>query len=190
MAMPDAASSAAEATADIWRLDPTRSAVEFWAPTAWGLMTVKGRFERFDGTLDLRSETVRLTVEADSLDTKIAARDRHLRSADFFDVERHPVVQFVSDRVERRDGLLRVGGRLHAAGQSVPLELDVRLRDVDGELEIDAVTHVDHRELGMTASPLRMIRAPSKALVQGILVPAGAEFSVSRPTSDEVVGAT
>ena len=39
-----------------WRIDPARSSVEFRTPTLWGLATVKGRFERYDGTLDLQRE--------------------------------------------------------------------------------------------------------------------------------------
>jgi YceI-like domain len=53
-----------------WRLDPARSSVEFHVRHFYGLVTVKGRFERFEGTLDLRSTpAVQLTIEADSLDT-------------------------------------------------------------------------------------------------------------------------
>ena len=71
-----------------WRLDPTRSHVEFHTPTLWGLMTVKGRFERYHGTLDLRQQpAIELTIEAASLDTNNNIRDKHLRSGDFFDVE-------------------------------------------------------------------------------------------------------
>ena len=48
-----------------WRIDPTRSQVEFRTPTFWGLITVKGRFENYDGTLDLRHEpAVELTIDA------------------------------------------------------------------------------------------------------------------------------
>ena len=46
-----------------WRLDPARSSVEFEVPHFYGLVTVKGRFERYEGTLDLRSEpAVELTM--------------------------------------------------------------------------------------------------------------------------------
>jgi hypothetical protein len=59
----------------------------------------------------------------------------------------------------------------HAAGKSVPLQRDATLRPVDGELEVEAATHADHRELGMTWSPLGILRAPSKLIVRGRLVP-------------------
>ncbi len=155
-----------------WRLDPARSSVEFEVPHFYGLVTVKGKFERYEGTLDLRSEpAVELTIEADSLDTKQGRRDRHLRSADFFDVEHHPEVRFVSDAAALDGERLTVHGRLDAAGKAIPLELDATLRHLDGELEIEAVTEADHRRLGMTWSPLGILRTPSKLIVRGRLIP-------------------
>ena len=56
---------------------------------------------------------------------------------------------------------------LLAAGKHVPLELDATVRVVDGELEVEDVTHADHRELGITWSPLGILRAPSKLIVRG-----------------------
>ena len=157
-----------------WRLDPTRSSVEFHVRHFYGLMTVKGQFERYEGTLDLRSEpAVQLTIDADSLDTKLKRRDEHLRSADFFDVEHHAQVQFISDRATLEGEELKVHGQLHAAGRTIPLELDATLHYVDGGLEVQAVTHADHRELGMTWSPLGIIRAPTKLIVRGRLVAEG-----------------
>jgi polyisoprenoid-binding protein YceI len=100
----------------------------------------------------------------------MAKRDVHLRSKDFFDVEHHPQVRFVSDDVSRDGDKLTVRGQLHAAGRQIPLTLDATVREVDGELEIEAVTHADHRELGMTWSPLGLLRAPSKLMVRGRLV--------------------
>jgi polyisoprenoid-binding protein YceI len=160
----------AELVTGAWRLDPARSSVEFHVPHFWGLITVKGHFERYEGTLDLQSQpAVQLTIEADSLDTGNRKRDQHLRSADFFDVERHPQVQFVSDSAVLNGDTLKVLGRLHAAGNSIPLELDATVQAVDGELQIEAVTHAVHRELGMTWSPLGMARPYSKLIVKGRL---------------------
>src|SRR3954447_18203950 len=163
--------SAESITDSAWRLDPTRSSVEFHVRHLWGLITVKGHFSAYEGTLDLSAEpTVELTIEADSLDTKHAKRDKHLRSADFFDVECHPQVRFVSDGVRLNGDALAVRGRLHPAGQQIPLELHATVREIGGELEIEATTEVDHRELGMTWSPLGLLRAPSKLIVRGRLV--------------------
>ena len=111
-----------------------------------------------------------LTIQAASLDTKMAKRDKHLRSGDFFDVEQHPQVRFVSETAELHGDTLTVHGQLHAAGRQLPLALDATLREIDGELEIEAVTHADHRDLGMTWSPLGILRAPSTLIVRGRLV--------------------
>ena len=154
-----------------WRVDPARSSVAFETPTLWGLVTVKGRFERYDGTLDLRhAPGVELTIEAASLNTHNQIRDKHLRSANFFDAENHPEVRFVSDSATLDGEQLKLRGRLSVAGTSVPLELDARLRRAGDELEVDATTFADHRALGMTHSTLGMIRSPSKLIVHGRLV--------------------
>ena len=172
MSATDQITSPATASATgTWRLDPTRSSVEFHVRHFYGLMTVNGRFADYEGTLDLSAEpAVELTIQAASLDSKLAKRDTHLRSGDFFDVERHPQVRFVSDRAELTGQKLVVRGRLKAAGKQLPLELTATVREIDGELEIDASAHADHRELGMTWSPLGILRAPSTLIVRGRLV--------------------
>jgi len=162
--------SPAQISDGAWRLDPARSSVAFHVRHFYSLMTVKGEFADYDGTLDLRATpAVELTIQAASLDTKLAKRDAHLRSSDFFDVERHPQVRFVSDSAGLDGETLHVSGQLHAAGRQIPLELDARVREVDGGLEIEAITEADHRELGMTWSPLGILRASSKLIVRGRL---------------------
>ena len=154
-----------------WRLDPARSSVAFHVRHFYGLMTVKGEFADYEGTLDLSATpAVELTIQAASLNTKQAKRDEHLRSEDFFDVNHHPQVRFISDSASLDGDTLRVRGQLHAAGRQIPLELDATVREMGGELEIEAVTDADHRELGMTWSPLGILRAPSKLIVRGHLV--------------------
>ena len=129
----------------------------------YGLITVKGGFADYEGALDLDAEpAVELAIRAASLDTKLAKRDTHLRSGDFFDVARHPQVRFVSDHAQLTGEKLVVRGRLEAAGRELALELTATVRGIDGELEIDASTHADHRELGMTWSPLGILRAPTR----------------------------
>jgi polyisoprenoid-binding protein YceI len=162
---------AAPITPGAWRPDPPRSSVAFYVRHFYGLMTVKGEFADYEGTLDLgATPAVELTIQATSLDTKLAKRDKHLRSEDFFDVERHPQVRFISDRAAFDGDTLRAHGQLHAAGRQIPVQLDATVRELDGELEIEAVTEADHRELGMTWSPLGILRAPSKLIVRGPLV--------------------
>jgi polyisoprenoid-binding protein YceI len=154
-----------------WRLDPERSGIEFRVPNFWGLAGVKGRFGRYHGTLALsESPAVQLTIEAHSVNTDNARRDAHLRSADFFGVEQHPQVRFVSERATLSGDRLQVRGSLEAAGGSVSLGLDATLRRDGDELVIEAAGRVDQRELGMTWSPLAVVRHPTRLAVHGRLV--------------------
>jgi polyisoprenoid-binding protein YceI len=157
--------------AGTWRLDPARSSVEFHVRHFYGAMTVKGRFDRYQGSLDLSGRpAVELVIEADSLDTRVKPRDRHLRADDFFDVANHPQVRFEADAATLDGNALKARGRLHAAGKQIPLHVDATVTPVDGEFEIEATALADHRELGMTWSPLGILRAPSKLIVRGRLV--------------------
>jgi polyisoprenoid-binding protein YceI len=163
----------AKTMAGTWQLDPARSRVEFRVPHLWGLASVDGHFENYRGRLDLSSEpAIELTIAATSLETGNSRRDEHLRSPAFFAAEAHPQVRFVSDAVAVHGEALRVRGRLSARGASIPLELEAKLRHVDGELVIEAATTAPHRELGMTFSPLRMIGPRSHLKLTGYLVSA------------------
>ncbi len=146
-----------------WTIDPAESTVEFAAKSFWGLMTVRGRFDRFDGSFEAGPDGIKieLTVDGDSLNTGNAKRDEHLRSADFFGIADHPEVRFTSTRVSYAgDGVLHVHGELEAAGAVVPVELDATLRETGGGLEVEATTAVDHANFGMSSGPLGMIRPP------------------------------
>jgi polyisoprenoid-binding protein YceI len=157
-----------------WRLDPARSSVEFRVHSIYGLVTVKGGFTRYCGTLDLAaSPAIKLVIEADSVDTGNAKRDEHLRTADFFDAAEHPQVRFEADAATLGGEGLATQGVLHAAGGEAPLDLTATVRPVGDEFELEAVATVDQRELGMTWSPLGMVRAPAKLLVRGRLVRSG-----------------
>src|SRR5205807_4114466 len=132
-----------------WRLDPQRSSVEFRVRSIWGLATVRGHFDDYHGHLDLSADpAIELTIGAASLETGNHKRDEHLRSADFFDVENHPRVRFVSDSVELKGDTLKVHGQLSARDRSIPVELDAAVREAGGGLEIEAATTAPHRELG------------------------------------------
>jgi len=109
-------------------------------------------------------------IDADSLNTKQKQRDKHLRSGHFFDVAKHPKVTFEADTATLDDATLTASGRLHAAGKHIPLNVDATITPVGGEFEIEATALIDHRELGMTWSPLGITRTPSKLIVRGRLV--------------------
>ena len=155
-----------------WSIDRDQTSVEFTVKTFWGLMTVHGCFDRFDGSYEFgpSGTTIELTIDADSLDTGHATRDKHLRSTDFFDVVEHPQVRFTSTRVDHvTSELLHVVGHLEAAGKVVPLEFAATVRPVDGALEVEVTTTVDHRQFGMSSGRLGMIRPPATLHVKARL---------------------
>jgi polyisoprenoid-binding protein YceI len=157
-----------------WRLDRQRSRVEFHTRSLWGLATVRGHFDDYTGWLDVGADpAIELTINAASLQTGNRKRDQHLRSADFFDCERHPTVRFVSESVEPegpKGDTLRVRGRLSARGRSIPLDLTADLRATDGALEIEAAIIASHRDLGMNWNWLKAISPRSKLLVKAHLI--------------------
>jgi polyisoprenoid-binding protein YceI len=154
-----------------WRLDPARSSVEFHVRHFYGLMTVKGHFDDYQGTLNLQTDpAIELTVEAGSLDTKQKKRDKHLRSEDFFHVAEHPQVRFASETATVEGDQLTATGQLHAAGRNIPVQVTGTIRPVDDEFEIEASALADQRELGMTWSPIGITRSPSTLRVSGRLV--------------------
>ena len=147
-----------------WTLDPDASSVEFAVKSFWGLMTVRGRFDRFDGTYEVGPDgsSIELTIDSDSIDTGNATRDRHLRAEDFFHVAEHPQIRFTSTRVHAmRDGILHVVGRLEAAGRVAELEFPAFSQTIEDGLVIEATTTVDQAEFGMTGGRLGMIRRPT-----------------------------
>lgn len=113
-------------------IDPARSSLTFKATSR--LQNADGVFHRFEGEVavdpaDLATARLTVTVDAASLDTKNRKRDDHLRSADFFDVARHPVVAFQSDRVTAAGGGVTVHGRLTMRGVTrevaIPVQVEV-----------------------------------------------------------------
>jgi len=87
-----------------WTIDPAHSTVEF-AVKHLMISTVKGRFVDVTGTIraderDPKRSSVEATMSVASIDTRVEQRDNHLRSADFFDVEKYPTIVFKSTRIE------------------------------------------------------------------------------------------
>ena len=96
----------------------------------------RGRFARFSGEIRLDREqpersSVVFEVDPASIDTRQPDRDAHLKSGDFFDVERHPVVRFTSDRMTTLGGgKFRVEGTLALRGILKPMALEVTYHGV------------------------------------------------------------
>ncbi|MEU6592294.1 YceI family protein [Streptomyces sp. NPDC046881] len=147
----------------LWQLDPTATTVGLRHRTMWGLVTVKGTFAGVAGSGEVRpdgSVTGTVTLDAASLDTRSAKRDTHLRSADFFDTDRHPGITFAVRGADRLDGdQVRVTGQLTVRGVSRPLSLTARLAGVGAEaLTLEAEFAVDRDQFGMGWNQLGMMR--------------------------------
>ena len=155
-----------------WAIDSEHSSVEFAVKTFWGLATVRGRFDRFEGSYEVGPDgtKIELTIDAESLDTGNRTRDKHLRSTDFFRVTEHPYVRFTSTNVhDLGGGMLHVVGRLEAAGDAVLLEFPATVRRIDDALEVEATTTADHRRFGMSSGHLGMIPPPATLYVKARL---------------------
>ncbi len=101
-------------------IDKAHSQINFIADSR--LISARGHFAEWDAaiTLDpanLATSSVTITITAASIDTRVDRRDTHLRSADFFDVEKHPKITFVSTAVRPKgDGQLDIEGDLTIRG--------------------------------------------------------------------------
>jgi len=115
-----------------YTIDPSHSRVGFVARHAM-VTKVRGSFDDFQGSGyfdadDPASSRLELVIEAASIDTRNADRDAHLRSNDFFDMEAHPQIRFVSTSVEQVDAeSYRVGGDLTIKGVTRPVTVDFEL---------------------------------------------------------------
>ena len=114
----------------LYQLDPAHSRLGF--AVRYALVTkVHGRFDSFEGRAHLDASdptkcSVALTIDATSIRTNNADRDGHLRSADFFDVERHPTITFESTGVTALEGRrYRATGDLTIKAITRPVELDL-----------------------------------------------------------------
>src|SRR5471032_2760184 len=90
-----------------WDLDPAHTGLRFSARHAM-VATVRGGFKAFSGSLhfdanDVSKATAEVSIDTASIDTGNEGRDEHLRSADFFDVEKYATIAFSTTRVEQID---------------------------------------------------------------------------------------
>ncbi|MEZ5141508.1 MAG: YceI family protein [Acidimicrobiales bacterium] len=133
-----------------YTLDPAHSRIGFVARHAM-VTKVRGSFNELDGTgyFDADDPTrshLELTIQADSIDTRNADRDAHLRSNDFFAMETYPTLHFVSTRVEPvDDATYRVTGDLTIKDVTKPITFDL-------ELTGTAVDPFQHHRLGLEGS--------------------------------------
>jgi polyisoprenoid-binding protein YceI len=130
-----------------WVIEPKYTSFEFSVKNLF-FFTVKGKFSDFIGKVvmndgDLLRSSVEVTIKAPSISTGIKRRDDHIRSANFLDVTKHPLISFQSTGVEKgRDrNTLRVTGNLTIKGRSKELVLDVEETDYSRSPQGDEVAY-------------------------------------------------
>ena len=150
--------------AGTWTIDPTHSSVGL-AVKHMMFTTVRGRFKDVKGTIAVDPKNpggafVDVEIPAASIDTGVADRDAHLRSADFLDAEKHPFLAFRSKRVE---------GSFEREGDTFTIVGDLTIKGTTKEVSLEAVyegggkdpwggiragaraaTKIDRRDWGLT----------------------------------------
>lgn len=116
-----------------WTIDPSHTQVGFSARHMM-LSTVRGEFKEFSGTVNFdekkpEATTVNVEIKTASIDSRDPKRDGHLKSGDFFDAEKYPLMVFKSKRVE------------NVKGNHARLVGDLTIRDVTREVALDVEFH-------------------------------------------------
>ena len=144
-----------------WHIDSSHSGIQFTVRHLV-IAKVRGQFSRWTGSLetprsDFSRASLDVVIDASSIDTGVADRDAHLRSADFFDVERYPEITFKSTSVTQAAAdRLSVSGVLTIKGITRDVVLDVEIlgqvKDPWGNerAAFSATTSIDRREFGLT----------------------------------------
>jgi polyisoprenoid-binding protein YceI len=156
----DPATTVIEDIAGDYTLDVAHTRLGFSARHAM-VTTVRGAFKEFEGTARVdtanpANSKVELTIKADSIDTGVADRDAHLRSADFFEIESHPEITFTSTNVERDGDDWTITGDLTITGTTKPISIEFEstgsARDPFGNLRIgfEGSTTLSRKEWGLT----------------------------------------
>jgi polyisoprenoid-binding protein YceI len=144
-----------------WNIDTSHSGVHFTI-RHMVIAKVRGTFDRWQGSIQLDEQNpaaskVSARIEAASIDTREERRDAHLRSQDFFDVEKYPELTFESSKVEKlSEDRYRVTGALTIHGVAKEVALDVESlgagKDPWGNERIvfQAQTSINRKDFGLT----------------------------------------
>jgi polyisoprenoid-binding protein YceI len=153
------------AATSTWNIDPTHSIAEFKVRHLM-ISNVKGHFPKVSGTLtldetDLTQSHVEALIDVASIETRDVQRDGHLKSADFFDVEKYPTMKFKSTKVTvagSESGT--VEGDLTIRDVTKPVVFDVEgptapTKDPYGNVRVGvaATTKISRKEFGLTFNP-------------------------------------
>ena len=154
-----------------WTLDANRSEVRLETRHTWGLRPLHGVFRQVtgDGTVTTTGDVSGVvTVAAGSVDTKNSIRDKHLRSADFFDVATHPDLTFAVDGVAPADGGVRVTGRLTIRGRTRPASFDATVSATGDEVRLDGKLQVNRADFGLTWNRMRIASMDNTIVVRAV----------------------
>lgn len=147
----------------LMKVDHNHSTIAFTVPILGGLSRVTGKFTDYDLAVvydeaDITKSSVNATIRVASIDTGIADRDKDLRSAGFFDVDKYPTITFVSHSIEKKDGTHFIAhGTFTMKGVAKEIDLPISL---SGQFEIPATkkkifgfhssTKLNRRDYGIT----------------------------------------
>lgn len=156
---PPAAAAVEDAAPVAWRIDTSHSELSFRIRHL--VSRVRGTFQDWHGTIvmdpdNLAGSSVEVTIQTASIDTGNDRRDAHLRSADFFDAENHPVMTFKSTAIEVNGNDLRITGDLTIRGVTRPVVLEGEFLGItaDGQgrrrAGFEAETKIDRQEFGVS----------------------------------------
>jgi len=145
-----------------WNIDPAHTTAEFKVKHMM-IANVKGQFSKVSGVLtldesELKNSRVEASIEAASIETRDGQRDAHLKSADFFDVEKFPTLQFKSNGISIvRNGEVSVEGDLTIHGVTRNVRFAVEgptppTKDPWGNtrIAISASTKINRKDFGLT----------------------------------------
>jgi polyisoprenoid-binding protein YceI len=143
----------------VFALDPAHTTVEFVVRHLM-ITKVRGRFTRFDGQIELAPgndlpTAASITIDAGSIDTREEQRDAHLRSADFFEVEKYPALRFESTRIDGTPDDFAIDGKLtiHGVTRDVSLaaSFEGRVTDPWGGTRVGytANTTINRKDYGL-----------------------------------------
>jgi polyisoprenoid-binding protein YceI len=156
----DAPTAAVEDISGDYTIDPTHTRIGFSTRHAM-VTTVRGQFKEFSGTAHVDTQNpgnsrVELTIQTASIDTGVADRDAHLRSADFFNADENKEITFSSTNVEREGEDWVVTGDLSLNGVTKPVTVTFEptgsARDPFGNLRIgfEGGTTINRKDWGLT----------------------------------------
>ena len=154
------ASLSALAQTSTWNIDPAHSTAQFTVRHL-GISNVTGSFTKVTGTVvlndrDITQSEVSATIDVNSVDTRVEARDKDLKSPHFFEIEKYPTIEFKSKKIVSSGGRLQVIGDLTIHGTTRDVTLDVdgptpELADPWGNLRrgISATTTINRKDFNL-----------------------------------------